>query len=327
MSNRRTALVAAIALIATTSLGAQTYVGCPDLNPATSASNNTWPMGNYTEWRFQYLLPASCFPNTPFTIVDMALAAHGGFSSSHPGTYSSFQVRMALTTLATVTSNLVTNLGSTYTTVMNRPTFQWAYQYDTWVDFGLDAPMAHDGSSNLLIEIRYVGGSSQTLFKRAENPPGGSRVGANGPGSYNATTSNACPCTTSLPKTRFEIVNGFSMRALTPQVSIGNTGTIRGEFGNAGSTYLMAASLGNTTTIPVGPNCSINLDVDPLFTLSVQGNPLFTNYAGVVAANGTCIGQFFVPNLAPLVGTTIYHAGLTVNPLECTNTVSTAIVP
>ena len=43
---------------------AQTYIGCPDLNAAASASNNTWPMGADTEWRFQYMLPASCFPAT-----------------------------------------------------------------------------------------------------------------------------------------------------------------------------------------------------------------------------------------------------------------------
>ncbi len=322
----RTAVAAALLAIATTAT-AQNYIACPDLNPAASASNNTWPMGADTEWRYQYLLPASCFPNTPFSIFDMAMSQHGNWTSSNPGTYSSFQIRMSLTTLATVTTNLVTNLGSTYTTVMNRPSFRWAYQKDTWVDFGLDAPMMHDGASNLLIEIRYTGGNTASLIKHAENPPGGWRVMAKGAGSYNATTATNGPFSTSLPKTRFTITQGFVMRALTPSVSLGNSGAIRGEFATPGATYLMAASLGNTTKIPVGPNCSINLDVGPLFKLSVQGNPLFTNYVGLVAANGTCVGQFFVPNLAPLVGTTIYHAGLTVNPLQCTNTVATAIVP
>ncbi len=322
----RNGLLGIAALVAVSVPTSAQFIGWPDTNAGASATNNAWPMAQDVEWRYQYLLPAACFPAAPFKITDMAFAQHGGFSSSHPGTYQRWQVRMTLTTVATLSTNLDRNLGNCPVTVMQRPNFTWAYAPDTWTDFGLDCAFGYDGTSDVLIEIRYTGGSTANLPMRAENPPGGARVLAKGVGSYNASTATFGPSGSGLPKTRFTIDRTCVMLALTPQVSIGNSGAVQVVNASPGAPYQIATALGHTTQLSLG-SCSICLNPDVLFFLSVTGNPLFSGYAGTVAANGTYAGKFGVPALRGLIGVCLSHASVTLNPLCCTNTVTTEIVP
>lgn len=306
-------------------VAAQQYVGCPDTNSTSSASNNTFPMGFSTEWRFQYMLPASCLGSTPFQILDMAFAQHGSFNSSHPGTYGPFQVRMALTQAPSLTSIFATNLGTSPTEVMNRPSFQWAWVPNTWVDFGLDRKFLYDGTSNLVIEIRYTGGNSASLPKHAENPAGGYRAYTRGTNAYNATTAQSV-FTTSLPKTRFTVDYNCVLTA-TPQVKLGASGAVGVSNTQPGSSYVIASAFGDSFKITIAPGCDIWIDPDGLFTLSTMNIGPFSSYAGTVPASGSYSGTFNVPNINGLVGLRIHHASVTVNPLMCSNTGSTLITP
>lgn len=308
---RKVILVALATAAFSLPLNAQQYIGCPDTNPASSATNNTYPMGLGTEWRFQYMLPASCFPSSPFMITNMAFAQHGTFKSSHPGTYGTFQVRMALTTAASLTTNFAANLGPSPVTVMNRATFKWAWVPDTWVDLGLDSKFPYDGSSNLVIEIRYTGGNSASLPKRAESPAGGYRRYINGAGAFNAATATGGG-SSSLPKTRFTI-EVISIIA-TGQPNPGGSVILNlSSAGDGGLSYQIGSSLG-TGPIPIDSR-QLGLSLDHLLAASVSGAlpTIFKDYAGILDAAGKGTGILKFPNLPALVGTRIHSAFVTLS--------------
>lgn len=308
-------LVASIAA----SVGAQQYVGCPDTSPSTGVGGNTFPMGSSAEWRYHQFLPNTCLPNGPFKITDMAYSAQS--PSSHPGVYQDFQVRMALTTLTSLTTDFATNLGQNSVLVMNRPTFNWAYQVNTWVDFGLDCPFAYDGQSNIVIEVRYRGAAGSSLFCWREAYP---RAYTSGTGAYNATTATRLLPGDSL-KVRFTVDTNCVINA-TPQVQVGSSGSIALVQAAAGVPYTMATAFGYSTRIPFGSG-NVCIDLDPLFVLSINGAPFFSNYAGTTSAGGSATGTFQVPNLAPLVGLSLAHAAVTISPMCGSNTALTRLVP
>jgi len=307
---RKVLLVALATAAFSLPLNAQ-FIGWPDTNPASSVSNNTYPMGASPEWRFQYMLPALCFPNSPFMITDMAFAQHGNFRSSHPGNYKTFQVRMALTSATALTNNFANNLGPSPVTVMNRPAFNWAWVPDKWVDFGLDSKFGYDGSSNLVIEIRYTGGSSSSLPKRAESPPGGYRVCTKGTGAFNSTVATYV-WTTSLPKTRFtiEVISIIASGKPNP----GGTVTLDlSAPSDGGLSYQIGSSLG-TGPILIDSR-KLGLSPDAILMASVNGwlPTVFKDYAGVLDAAGKGKGTLNIPNIPILVGIKIHSAFVTIN--------------
>ena len=307
---RKVLLVALATAAFSLPLNAQ-FIGWPDTNPASSVSNNTYPMGASPEWRFQYMLPALCFPNSAFKITDMAFAQHGTYRSTHPGNYTSFQVRMALTSATALTNNFASNLGPSPVTVMNRPAFKWAWVPDKWVDFGLDSKFGYDGSSNLVIEIRYTGGSSASLPKRAESPPGGYRVCTKGTGAYNSTTATYV-WTTSLPKTRFTIETISIIASGKPNPG-GMVTLDLSAPSDGGLPYQIGSSLG-TGPIPIDTR-QLDLSPDAIFMVSVNGflPTVFKDYAGLLDAAGKGKGTINIPNIPALVGIKLHSAFVTID--------------
>lgn len=299
------------------------YKGCPDLVPTTGANQNTFPMGSGAEWRYHELVPASCLGTTPFKIVDIAFAK-GNIATTHPGKYSDFQVRLAHTQSASLSSTFATNLGPCPITVLNAKAFQWVYADNTWKDLGMTCDFGYDGVRNLVIEVRYRGGSSQTLFCWRHTYP---RAYTSGTGAYGAAT--AASNNSGGLKVRFTI-DPKCVMTCTEQVKVGASGTMSVVNAPIGDTYQIATSFGQSTTLQLGPGCRICLDLDGLAVLSVLGLPLFTAYSGGVGATGKFGGKFAVPNIPPLVGVCLYHAGITYNRTGvtgCTNTCGTLIIP
>jgi hypothetical protein len=218
---------------------------------------------------------------------------------------------MTLTKATALTNNFANNLGPTPVTVMNRPSFKWAWVPDKWVDFGLDSKFNYDGSSNLVIEIRYTGGNSASLPKRAENPPGGYRAYTRGTGAYNATTATSV-LTSSLPKTRFTIETISIIASGKP--SPGGAVTLNlSAPADGGLAYQIGSSLG-TGPIPIDTR-TLGLSADPLLVASVSGwlPTVFKDYAGILDSAGAGKGTINIPNSSVLVGLKIHSAFLTLD--------------
>ena len=108
-------------------------------------------------------------------------------------------------------------------------------------------------------------------------------------------------------------------------LSIGTTGSITLSNGPATDFFQIAASLGNTTEIKLGP-CSVKLNVDSVLLYSIMyGAPIFNGYKGTLVG-GIGSGKFNPPALVALVGLDVYHAAVAFGAggiTACSNTVKT----
>lgn len=311
--------VAALAAIAALGapLAAQT-VGVPDNDP-TMGICNSFPMASSTEWRYQQLIPASALPAARFKITDMAYAP----CNSGTETYRAFQVRMALTTLTALTNNFDTNLGRCPVTVLNSPSFTWNYTANTWSLLGLQCAFAHDGVRNLVVEVRYSNRAGSGTSCHRDTLPRAYTSGAGA--SSNPTASTV---TTGALKIQFTIDRTCVLfHSPEPEiVQVGSAAKLGVQTAPAGAPYQIATALGHATQLSVG-SCSICLNPDIIFLLSISGNPLFSGYAGTVSASGFYSGAYMVPNIPALAGICLSHASITINPVCCTNTITSLIVP
>jgi hypothetical protein len=315
----RTGFLAAVAaMVLILPLGAQT-IGVPDNDP-TMGTCNVFPMGSSTEWRYQQLIPASFLPAARFKITDMAYAP----CASGSGVYSNFEVRMGLTSAAALSNSFDANLGSCPVTVLSTPGFSWTYTGNTWAPFGLQCAFAYDGMRNLVVEVRYDNRTGTAPSCHRDVLP---RCYTSGTGARNNPT--AATVTTGALKILLTIDRTCVLwHSPEPeQVSIGTGGKLVGEQFPPAAPYQIATALGHATQIPFG-SCSICLDPDFLFFGSIFGTiPLFSGYSGIVAANGQFGGSYRVPNATALVGVCLSHAAISVNPICCSNTVVSEIVP
>jgi len=110
-------------------------------------------------------------------------------------------------------------------------------------------------------------------------------------------------------------------------LSVGTPGSVDLSGGPASDYFLIAASLGNTTTINLGA-CSVSLDVDEILKYSLLiGVPIFNGYSGTLVA-GVGAGTFAPPNMTALIGHDVYHAAVAYDLsgiTACTNTVKTTL--
>lgn len=206
---------------------------------------------------------------------------------------------------------------------------------DTWTAIGLQRAYVSDGSSNVVIEIRYRGGSGTAIpVRTADNVLGSSVFNNTAADPYSAPCPQAGP-EMRIPYTRITI-NNQNVLIVLDHNHLNFTVPFRIRNAPPLSFYYLAASFGQGTNgpIPVG-SYNVWLDPDPLFFFSIA-NPnsvLFQGYQGLIGPNGSDGGSinFYVPNIPALVGLCVSHAAVFIDRsgslLGVTNTGVTEIEP
>ncbi len=297
------------------------------ISTPTTGSTNYFPFHFDAEWRYQVIVNAQYLPTKPFKVLNVAIVARSHSTFTAP----QCQIRMCNTNLvdfqATANRNFNNNLGPCPTLVLNGP-IQFSGTTNQWTNLGPPHSHGYDGKRNLLIEIRYTGGSRNLPLAMTTVPTAVRRMWAYGPGAYNATTGSVDPAKVSgAPKLCLTI--DYTCVLFCPDTVRLGTGTpIHLLNAQGGDYYQMAASQGQSP-LNLG-KCKISLMPDNVFFLSVVvGPPIFRDYAGVVSAAGQASGTLTLPQIPQLVGLCLYHAAVTYNRAGitgCSNTGGTLIV-
>jgi len=315
---RRPSLAGLVLLLAASGAVAQSYVYVPSDTPSTGGLN-AWPFSAHPNWRFQILVPASALPSAAFKISSVAFAA----ASTSTFSATEFQIRMAHTTLSTLDSVFDNNFDHPPIVCYDGPIVYNTTQ-DTWCPIGLTSKFGYDGVRNLVIEIRYRGGSSQSLLLHY----GGTWRSYThlGPDPYTATYRTGAG---GGPKVRLnKILTGIVATPST--VSVGTFLPITVGNATPGHKYQILNAFGQGR-IPLGGIHVLDLAFDPLLLTSLFGGaPTFSGYAGTVSSQQPVTGRLAVPNLSALAGVNLYSAAFFYDRQAVrgtTNTASTTLVP
>lgn len=303
----RLMLVIGSLLAVAASAAAQTFAHYPD-NNLSSGGCNTYPFRSTgASWRYQMLVPASSLPAQPVQITDIAFAA----CSTSPPLFDApqFQIRMAHTTMTTLSSIFANNFSTTPVPVFDSP-IRWQPTYLQWTDLGLQQSFPHDGLNNLVIEVRYRGRVAPSGSMRSN--PTGSRVWNNSAADPYAATSGTASGTYAL-KVRLT----YQSTVLSISGSPSPGGTIDLDLlspSDPGALYQIASSLG-TGPIPVGSR-TLNLSPDDLLVVTVFGYlpSVFVNYSGGLSAGGRARGNIRLLNNPALTGVRIHTAFVILDP-------------
>jgi hypothetical protein len=297
-----------LATLAVAAVDAQNYAYVPDNNLSSGGSNSYPFRSTPTSWRYQMLHLAKYLPGKPVRITEMALAA----STTSPPVFqaSDFQIRMAHTTATTLSLTFAQNFGTPPVTVLNGA-FKYQSTYLQWVDLGLQQGFLYDGTSNLVVEIRYRGRTSAGPSFRSD-PAMHRTWNTTDADPYAATIATKGTTSYGL-KTRFT----YDSITLTLSGSPQPGGTVNLDMaspGDAGKPYQLASSLG-TGPIPLGSR-QIGLTPDNLMVITTGGllPGVFVNFAGLLDAQGNARAQIQIPNLPALKGVRIYNAFVTLDP-------------
>lgn len=293
-------------------------------NPSPSGgSANTFPFGNAfgNNWRYQFSVPASSLPGKPVRFVGMA------FAPTATGTFSvkDFQLRMGHSSSAALSSVFATNIGPSPTTLIDVQGGNYTFNAtaNQWTPLGVQNGFDYNGTSVLVIEVRYRGHGStnqgSTSIRAFTSSSNSNRVWANGsyptppvPDPYSAPVGYN-PYTTGGIRVRLAYVE----TVITLSGSTGPGGTVDLDLlspRDAGRPYQAASSLG-TGPIPIDTRL-LNLSVDDLLVITVNGllPSIFVNYTGILDASGKAKAQIKIPNVPVLKGLRIHSAFITLNP-------------
>lgn len=299
--NTRLSLTLILALTAPLAHRAQADdVYVPDANPTTGTCNGVPFNPLFNDYRYQTVFTASQLGAQPRTITGFSLATCDDLTF----TANTFEIRMA--NLAGASSKQFdSNIGANPTVVRDARPFSWVMRKDQWTAIPLDRPHVYDGTSSLVLEIRYRGGALSTL-----TPTNGrvrrwltQRYYSLGPGAYNATTA--------LYDDQAGLKICITNASITPSatsVRIGTTVNLALDATNeAGRPYVVASALSPAAT-PIGGGFILYIAQDSLFALTVMNAApsIFRNYQGVLDAQGEATASVAVPNDPRLAGTTIH---------------------
>jgi len=306
-----------VLLAAATGSHAQGYVFVPSDTP-TTGSANAWPFSVYNNWRFQMLIPASSLPPAKFKITGIAFAptVSAMFSSTD------FQVRMAHTPASTLAPCFEDNFAHPPIICFDGA-LTWSATANTWSPIKLDRSFGYDGVRNVVIEIRYRGGSAGILPVHYTGTTQRSYINS-------GTDPYTAPCRTGAgggPKIQL-MIDRMCVLHCPDTLPIGTSAPITIYQPHPSAYYRILNSFGQGPIVLGG--YTMGLTVDSLFWASVWGSPpIFNNYTGPVPSMSPVGGSMWLPNLSILVGLKIYSAAFMANnTIQCvTNTDGMEVVP
>ncbi len=303
------ALFPLIVFLAVAGFCAADEIHVPDNNAAVG-TNNSIPF--HASWspisgsvRYQALYKVTQLGNKAFRLSDIA------FAPMYTGTFTAtqFQVRVSHTTSNSLNPTMDLNI-PTPTTMFDGP-MTYAITTDTWSPLVLKNAFIYNGTDNLVVDIRYMGGKNVLTsgwlgkFRFVRNAIPRSWAYNN----YNAKVQSGSDTIAGL-KTRFTVdvtsLNG------TGSTSPGGTVDLTlSSSGDAGLPYQVGTSLGNGPT-PIDTR-TLGLSLDDLLLVSVNGwwPTIFSGYQGVLDAQGGAGAKIHIPNLAVLKGVRLHSAFVT----------------
>jgi len=306
-----------IPLMLCVGIGAQNYTALPiDVPGFGGGQVLPKPFGHYPsslqydEVKSHHLIPACYLPNAGQIT---ALQVSGVFGTPEP--YTLLEIRLAHTTLSTLSTTFANNLGNpaggqlVYSIVNGT----MSYPRNQWTTLAFKSPFRYDGVSNLTIEIRKIVDRSSVGTKsyeyswaiqypyRTDLPQW---VYAFGTGAVNAATAS----NTYTP--------GLLLRLewLSPPTLL-VSGT---RIGSGGNYWRLTANLSITTQAVSGSVYWATIDFAkravPIVTPPIGGNywlpTLFLLYTGLsgipIGSTGQHTLTFTIPNVPALVGQHVY---------------------
>jgi hypothetical protein len=202
---------------------------------------------------------------------------------------------------STHSTSLDKNVGSASTVVREAKALTWKVTTDTWCAIPFDRPHMYDGKSDLVVEVRYIGGSGGGSVKRDGVAPRYYKYGA---GAYSAPTGSYG----SLAAFRVRLTHA-DLTPAPPNPSINTTVKLSFDsFPDAGEAYAVASAF--FPAAYVVENWPLGLEFDPLFFLTVHNliPSICRDYRGTLDAAGRGTAEVDIPNLTVLIGIPVYSA-------------------
>lgn len=280
------------------------YVTHPNL---ASGGSNSYPFSSTpASWRYQMFYDRNHLPRTRVRITDLAF----GSSVSNPSLFeaSQFEVRMAHNTVGSLSTVFANNFSTPPVTLFSG-VMKYQAVYQTWVDLGLTSPFMYDGTSHLVLEIRYRNRTKTGSSMRSDSNM--ARV-------WNNTAADPFAATTGTMRTNYGLMTRITYDSITLLLSgapsPGGTITLNMEAPPAANQPYQAASSLGTGPIKLGTR-AIGLTVDDLMALSVGGlvPTVFVDFSGKLDAAGKATARLKIPNHAALKGLRIYNAFVTLD--------------
>ncbi len=284
----------------------------PSNTPASGVCNNfpfnpNWAGANGS-FRYQLLVPSSLLGGKACLISDVSFAAC--YTVTFKATQ--FEMTMGHTTLATPSLTFASNMPSPQVVIPAGPV-SYARTASTWSPLKLRQAFVYNGTDNLVIEIRYHGGTLQGGSSSADRQNSNltlnyHRLWRYGTGSYTNPTASGTDARGLLMRLTFQ--NVYITGSGTPNIG-GTVNLILRAPGDGGLAYQVGTSFG-TGPIPIG-NRNLGLSLDALLDVTVNGYlpAIFQRYAGIMGASGQGFAVIAIPKAPALIGVRLHNAFLT----------------
>jgi hypothetical protein len=302
--------------LATVAVADEVYI--PDANFSGSVNvipfSGPWPSSSNPngEWRYQWWIPAASMNGKAGLIREIAVAPN------YTGTLTASTCEYAIGT------NTLTAPSSTFDTNLPNPTicypagpYTWNVTKGKWAPVGLKSGFIYDGTSNLVIQVRFKSSSIQGAsyigcYYDGSKPNNSHRLYAYGPGAYTQATGSGIGGNP----------NGLRLRVTIDLITLTGSGQTNpggsvdlalSAPADAGLPYQCATSLG-LGPIPIGSR-SLNLTADALMVMSIGGAlpSVFVNYVGTLDTSGQGKAKINIPPFTVLIGTRLHTAFVTLD--------------
>jgi len=248
------------------------------------------------------------------------MAAHGSlvgltWAGSETGLLGAqdLEVRIAATASTGFGSSFATNIAGAQT-VFSAARGDLRLVKGQWHGLPFASAFTYDGTGNLVVEVRYRGGSGGArCYRNTDGTNGVKRAIATGAGAYSAATASTVD--TAAPKLRFLFANATRVKPGAARVGqIMNLTWSAPDF--AGKAYLGAAAFdaGPGIQLPGDDTRVVPLNLDPLFVTSLSNPAIFRGFTGTLSASGEASGQVVIPSIPALAGVGFYLGLVVVDP-------------